>query len=179
MILCVRYEAAKEESQIAYCLDLYNLDAGIRSKGHTNAPAFLLAVARQYARSSQSAGVSTASPAAGDASRAKVAVWLLSLRIFDAPVLLIRLLVAVKDDLTKARKRPPPDQVGSVSAFQLSVTSAMDLFACLSYIALALTVDFSLIVSFAVTRWSKTLSCFLSKRSILSRKMAKVNVLTH
>ncbi len=111
--VCVRYEAAKEESQIAYCLDLYTLDAGIRNKGHTNAPAFLLAVARQRARSSQGASVATTTPAPGGAGRGAAAAWL-SRWMVEAPCLLIQLLIAVKEDLTKARKRPPPDQVGKV-----------------------------------------------------------------
>ena len=40
-LICTSYDKAKEESQVTYVEDLHALDADIRAKGQTNAPALI------------------------------------------------------------------------------------------------------------------------------------------
>jgi hypothetical protein len=44
----IRYEEAKDQSQIAFCLDLYQMDKEIRHRGHTNVVVFACAAIQSW-----------------------------------------------------------------------------------------------------------------------------------
>ena len=89
-----RYDKAKEESQISYLLDLYSLDADIRAKGQTNAPALIRALLMSP-------------PAAAGSPPAATQGW-----PWSGAALLERLR-SLKKEMTESRQRLPADQVKS------------------------------------------------------------------
>lgn len=120
-----RYEQAKTESQVAYCLDLHALDADIRTKGLITAPAFLLSLIQHKIQSlsSNQPATRTAQPDPSGAAQTEQAVTApddgsLAPACDGWGVRIMENLLQLKQNLTisRARERMHPDKVGKRAA---------------------------------------------------------------